>query len=197
VLYAARCKYRTHKIAKNRHLRTIAQLYRAVSVQLRHVSRIGKKLLNSIMSSTCLHNMANIGPLAAEIGSGVWGTPANLNGFRVLPSLLQRRRSPEDNQTFHNVWPPPGLVHYIYIFGGSCSLTEFCPVPNSLYDQVLRSPILAALLHGTPAAGVRQTVRRRTRNGITELSQRAPPIFGRAAITLGIGRHSSLIFITR
>jgi len=51
----------------------------------------------------------NFGPLAAEIGSGVWGTPANFNGFRVL----------------------------------------------------------AALLHGTP------------------------PIFGRAAITLGIGPHSS------
>jgi len=37
--------------------------------------------------------MANYGPLAAEIGSGVWGTPANFNGFRVLPILLQRRRS--------------------------------------------------------------------------------------------------------
>jgi len=28
--------------------------------------------------------MANYGPLAAEIGSVVWGTPANFNGFRVL-----------------------------------------------------------------------------------------------------------------
>jgi len=63
----------------------------------------------------------------------------------------------------------------------------------SLYVQVLRSPTLAALLHGTPAAGVSQTLRRDTRNGITELSQRAPLIFGRAAITLGIGPHSSFI----
>jgi len=55
----------------------------------------------------------------------------------------------------------------------------------------LRSRILAALLHGTPAVGVSQTLRRVTRNGITELSQRAPPIFGRAAITLGIDPHSS------
>jgi len=30
-----------------------------------------------------------------------------------------------------------------------------------------------------------------TKNGITELSQTAPPIFGWAAITLGIGPHSS------
>jgi len=79
---------------------------------------------------------------------------------------------------------------YIYIFGRSCPLTQFCPVQNSLYVQVLRSPILAALLQGTPAADVSQTLRRDTRNGITELSQMARPIFGRAAITLDIGPHS-------
>jgi len=28
--------------------------------------------------------MANLGPLAAEIGPVVWGAPANFNGFRVL-----------------------------------------------------------------------------------------------------------------
>jgi len=31
------------KVAKNRHLGTIAQLCRAISSQLRHVSTIGKK----------------------------------------------------------------------------------------------------------------------------------------------------------
>jgi len=36
--------------------------------------------------------MENLGPLAAEIFSLVWGAPANFNGFRVLASLLQRRR---------------------------------------------------------------------------------------------------------
>jgi len=133
--------------------------------------------------------MANFGPLTAEICWRVWGTPANFSGLRVLASLLHRRRSPEANQTLHDVWPSRGLVRYIYIFGDSCPLTEFCPVQNSLYVQVLRSPILAALMHGTPAAGVSQTLRRGTRNGITELSPRAPPIFGRAAITLGIGPH--------
>ena len=44
--------------------------------------------------------------------------------------------------------------------------------------------VLAALLHGTLVMGVSQTLR-------TE--QRAPPIFGRVAITLVIGPHSSLI----
>jgi len=48
------------KSSKNRHLGTIAQLCRAVSSQLRHVSTIGKKyLLSSNISSTCSHNMVN------------------------------------------------------------------------------------------------------------------------------------------
>jgi len=33
--------------------------------------------------------MVNIGPLAAETVSLVWGTPANFNGFRVVAALLQ------------------------------------------------------------------------------------------------------------
>jgi len=64
--------------------------------------------------------MVNFGPLAAEIGSGVWGTPANFNGFHVLPWLLHRRRSMEVIQTLHDVWPSPRLVYYVYIIGGSC-----------------------------------------------------------------------------
>jgi len=40
------------------------------------------------MSSRCPHNMVNFGPLAAEIGLPVWGTPANFNGFRILAPLL-------------------------------------------------------------------------------------------------------------
>ena len=76
------------KVAKNRHLGTIAQLCRAPSLQLRHASTIGKNLLSSDMSSTCPHNMVNFGLLPVEIVSLVWGTPANFNGFRVLAALL-------------------------------------------------------------------------------------------------------------
>jgi len=101
-----------------------------------------KNLLSSNISSTWPHNMVNFGPLAAEICWRVWGTPANFNDFRVLASLLQRRRSMEANQTLHNVWPLPGLVNYIYICGGCCSVREFCQVQNSLCVlHVLRSPI--------------------------------------------------------
>jgi len=76
------------KSSKNRHLGTIAQLCRAISSQLRHVSTIGKNLLSSNISSTCPHNMVNLCPLTAEISSVIWGTPPNVNGFRVLAALL-------------------------------------------------------------------------------------------------------------
>ena len=130
---------------------------------------------------------ANFGPLTAEIGLSDWGTPANFNRFRILASLLQRRRTPEANQTLHVLWSSPELAHYIYIFGG------FCP-PDTLCVQVLRSPILAALLHGTPAAGFSQSLRCATLDGITELSQMAAPMFGRAAFRLGISPHSNLTY---
>jgi len=32
--------------------------------------------------------MVNFGPVAAEVGPVVWGTPANFNGFGVLAALL-------------------------------------------------------------------------------------------------------------
>jgi len=54
-----------------------------------------------------------------------FGHPANLNGFWVLASLLHRRRSVEVNKTLQVVWPSPGLVRYVFIFGGSCPLMKF------------------------------------------------------------------------
>ena len=77
----------------------------------------GKKLFNGNrpISSTCPHNMVNFGPLAAEICWRVSDTSANFTGCRVLASLLHRRRSVEVNQTLHDVWPSPALVHHIYI----------------------------------------------------------------------------------
>ena len=90
VLHAARCKYRTQKVAKNRHLGTIAQLCRAISSQLRHVSTIGKKLVKQQYLLYMSHNMVNFGQLAAEILSLVWGTPANFNGFSRLGSVTAR-----------------------------------------------------------------------------------------------------------
>jgi len=58
-----------------------------------------KNLLSSNISSTCPHNMVNVGPLAAEIGPVVWGTPANFNGIRVLAALLHGSQVVNVSQT--------------------------------------------------------------------------------------------------
>ena len=76
------------KSPKIHHLGTVTQLCQAISSQLRHLSTIGKNLLNSNASPASPYNMVNFGPVAAEIGSLVWGNPANFNGFRVLTALL-------------------------------------------------------------------------------------------------------------
>jgi len=74
------------KVPKNRHLGTIAQLCRAISLQLSHISAIGKNLLSSNISSTCPHNMVNFGQLAAEIGPVVWGHPCKFQ--RVSQTII-------------------------------------------------------------------------------------------------------------
>jgi len=45
-------------------------------------------LLSSNISSACPHSVVNFGQPAAEIGSLVWGIPANFNWIRVLAALL-------------------------------------------------------------------------------------------------------------
>jgi len=64
VLHAARWKHRTQKVAKNRHLGTIAQLCRAMSSQLRHVSIIGKNLKQQYL----LHMSSQYGELRLTNG---------------------------------------------------------------------------------------------------------------------------------
>jgi len=60
-----------------------------------HIDNRKKILLNSNTSFTCLHDTANFGPLTAEIGSGVWDTPAKLKFQRVsrLGSVTARHSS--------------------------------------------------------------------------------------------------------
>jgi len=150
----------------------------------------------------------------------------------------------------HYVWPSPGLVHYIYTFGISCLLTEFCHVQNCHVQnslsvrlrtiaQVSRA-ISSQLRHlstiGKKLAKQQYVLQMSPQYGelrptcgwdwsgslghpckfqrvshlgsitarhssmwapakLCGVEQRAPPIIGRAAITLGIGPHSSLIIL--
>jgi len=84
------------RLAKNTGRKKVAKIaiwapspnFVGLYLRKRRVSTIGKNLLSSNMSCTCPHNVVNFGPLAAEIGLPVCGTPANFNGFRVLAALL-------------------------------------------------------------------------------------------------------------
>ena len=87
------------KTPKSRHLRSIVHLCRATSLQLRHISTIGKNLLSSNVFSRCPHNMVNFGLQSAEIGLSVWGTPANFNGFCILAALLHGSQVVSVSQT--------------------------------------------------------------------------------------------------
>jgi len=82
-------KIQDAKIAKNSqsgHHRTTFSGH-IFATKTRIISR--KNLFNSNISPTCPCNMVNFGrPLAPEICWRVWGTPTNVNGFRVLSALL-------------------------------------------------------------------------------------------------------------
>ena len=118
LLHAARWKYLTQKIAPKssswHHHTTLSGCTFATKAYIDN----RKKLLNSNTSSVCPHNMVNFGPLTAGIGLGVWGTPGNFNGFRVLASLLRRRRSMEANPTC-TVFGRLLAWYAIYTFSGS------------------------------------------------------------------------------
>jgi len=144
------------------------------------------------------HNMANFSPLTTEIGLPVWGNPANFNRFCVLASLLQRRRSPRPTKLcmmFAVSWAGTLNIH----FGGLLPPDGILP-----HAKFTLRPSLAFSYIGSVTGTARHSSSRRqlnlaawyTRNGITEPSQRAPPVFGWAVITLGIGPHSSILFFS-
>ena len=155
-----------------------------------------KKSLHCNISSTCPHNMVNFGPVAAEIGWRVSGTPANFNGFRVLASInTGLLYSTDVNQTLHDVRPCPGLVHHIYIGeglstpNGILSGTKFTASKSCILLYWQR--YCTALKQCTSAK-----LRRGTRNGITELSplvifNKGRHLYSEGGITLGISPHSS------
>ena len=89
-------------VALNRHLGTITQLCRTISSQLRHLSTIGKKLVKQQYVLHMSPQYGELGPLAAEVGLPVWGTPANFNGFRVLAALLHRSQVVSVSQTLRH-----------------------------------------------------------------------------------------------
>ena len=78
------------KVAKNRHLGTIAQLCRAISLQLRHISTIGKKL---VKQQYILHVVSQYGELRPTSGwdrSSSLGHPCKFQRVSRLGSVTAR-----------------------------------------------------------------------------------------------------------
>jgi len=93
-----------------------------------------KNLLNSKISSTCSHNMANFGPLTADIGSGVRAAQQISTGFAsclcYCSDVVHRR--PTKLCTFGRLlrW------YTMYTFSAALAPTEFCLVQNSLCPSI-------------------------------------------------------------
>jgi len=155
---------------KNHRLRTIAQLCRAESLQLRHVSTIGKKL---VKQQYLLHMSSQYGELRRTSG---W------DQFRSLrhPSKFQRVSclgfvtaetsftggQPNFARCLAVSWA--GTVYNTYIFGGSF------PGWISPHAKFTLRPSLAFSYIGSITArhsrsGVSQTLRHGTRNGIPNI----------------------------
>jgi len=135
---------------KIRHLSTIAQLCPAVSLQLRHVSTIGKKL---VKQQYLLHISSQYGELWPTSGWDQFGSSGHPSKFQrvsrvgfVTAAMSLTGGQPNFAQCLAVSWARTVYIH----FRGILPLTEFCHVHNSVCVQVLRSPILAALLHDTP-----------------------------------------------
>ena len=82
-LKCAACDSLEIQDAKNRNMRAIAQFCRAFYIFVTKAcdDNPKKNLLNSNISSTCLYNMVNFGPLTAEICWRVWAPQQISTGF--------------------------------------------------------------------------------------------------------------------
>ena len=182
-------------------MRTVPQHCRTVSSKLRHYYIHNRKnFLNTNMSSTCLHNMMNFGPLTAAIGPVVWGTSAVSKFQRVshIAFVTAATSLTGGQQNFARClavsWAGTLCrpVHFRGLFGALA--------PNGILSgaKFTLRPSLAFSCIGSVTARHSSSGRQpifvawyKEWNNFTELSQRATPIFGCAAITLGIGPHSS------
>jgi len=149
VLHAARWKYRTQKIAKNSvrgHHRTTLSGYIFTT---KACIDNWKKLVKQPYLLRMFSQYGKLRPIRGWDRFTSLGHPSKFQRVSRVGFVTAPTCSTEVNQTLHDVWLSHGLVQYIYIFAGSCPLTEYYQVQNSLCVQVLRSPILAVLAYCT------------------------------------------------
>jgi len=191
VLHVARWKYRTQKITKNApsgHRGTT--LSSCIFITKAYIDNWKKNLLNSNISCTCPHNMAN--------PTSCW------DRFRSLghPSKFQRlSRLAFVTAATSLTGGQPNFARCLAVSWVSTLYIHFCRLlppdrilPGGKIDFTSKSCILLYWHCYCMALGQWASAKLcgMYKEGITEVSQRAPPIFGWVAITLGICPHSSL-----
>jgi len=101
------------KIAKISHLATIAQCFVGLYLRNEGMHRQSEKLVKlQYLLHMSSQYMANFGPLTAEIGSGVWGTPANFNGFRVTAETSLTGGQPNFARCLAVSWAGTLYIHF-------------------------------------------------------------------------------------
>jgi len=153
VLHAARWKYRTQKLRKKspsvHHRTTLSGYIFATKAFVHNQKKPVKQQYFVYMSSQRLRSVGEFGaPQQISTGFASW--------LRYCTNVAQRS-STKLCTMFGRLlgW------YTVYTFWGLLLLIEFYQVQISLCVEVLRS-ILAALLHGTRAVGISQTLRRGT-----------------------------------
>ena len=94
------------------------------------------------------------------------GHPRKYQQVSYLGMVTATTSLTEINQTLHDVWSSLGLAHYIFIFGAVAPNGSLPGAKFTLHKSLSLSYIGSVT---------------------TRIQQSAPPIFSRAAITLGIG----------
>ena len=183
-------RYRTQKSLKIRHLGTMARLCWAISLQLRHALTIRKKVVKQQYLLHMSSQYVELGPRGAEVVLLVWGTPTNFNGFSHLFLLLQQHAQRKPTKlctmfgrlvgwyTTYTRWrllPPHGILPGVITLRPSLAFSCIDSV-TARHSGSWRQP------HCGAGQG------RAMRNFCSSF---APPMFGRAAIMLGICPHSS------
>jgi len=175
---------------KSRHLGTTAQLCLAISSQLRHVLTIGKKLLNSNISSTCPRNMVNFSLLAAEIISLVCGTPKNFNGFRFVTAATSLSVSqPNFARCLAISWAGTLYIH----FPGLLRCNRILPGVKFTLRPSLALSYIARVAAWHSSSGHQPTFVVWYKEWNYGTFAKGTTYIRKAAIRLDIGPHSSLL----
>ena len=116
-------------------------------------------------------------------------------GFVTAPMSLDRGSAKLCTMFF---FPFPGLVRYLYIFGGSCPVREFSTSAVLTLQPSLAFSYIGIVTARHLSSGHETNFAACIRNRITELrsasfSTESTTYIPRAAVTLGIGPHSSLM----